>query len=655
MFAKGPIAASSDAAVSVSGLGSLEHRFAYVRETTARRISVRPGGSPRECALPLIGGGASVELFEPRSIDRPRRTPFDPPAAAQRRKRAAARAARAGRAPRSLVDAPSEPEPSLDAPTIWSEQAVRTWAAQKARRKRGGGAERRTAARADESDDDCDDDADDPNLRHGEGTTPLLRSLLDATRDEYAKVWNAPLPREATSLLADAYAGLRAKEEMEKRRRLRARDDRRVGQQRAAWARAGDAELGASASLPSLGGARDAADATLSTMVHQRNCAEAVDSVLAAGECDGLRFDAAHLPPHVKEQLLTMAARKYRANETSDVAEALVLETVADIARDAVRAEVYEVESAFLAQLEVRARKERRGARRALVALKALTPPSVSLSTLCRAQADHPSLAGVTMPDLRAELRELERRQLARQRKLNSRGSSRSGSRGGSRGGDGAGSSRPLMSREADARARRVDGDARDAESGGLAALHPLRRRQKLLRRVAEARMEAMVCELGLDGHVRPWTKIVRGDNPSPFPSRGLSREGVVRGASRGSSRGASSGASRGVSPDGEMPRGRSREGRARSRQGRRQSGATNSGAAMRLAAVREEIELRLADAERSAAEDFASQFDTLSSLRDAVRAAGGDVATPGKHGDERRRELALRLHRLVAPQNGVT
>ena len=75
----------------------------------------------------------------------------------------------------------------------------------------------------------------------------------------------------------------------------------------------------------------------------------------------------------------------------------------------------------------------------------------------------------------------------------------------------------------------------------------------------------------------------------------------------------------------------------------------------MRLAAVREEIELRLADAERSAAEDFASQFDTLSSLRDAVRAAGGDVATPGKHGDERRRELALRLHRLVAPQNGVT
>ena len=50
-----------------------------------------------------------------------------------------------------------------------------------------------------------------------------------------------------------------------------------------------------------------------------------------------------------------MAARKYRAAETSDVSEALVNETVADIARDAVRAEVYEVESAFLAKLEVRA------------------------------------------------------------------------------------------------------------------------------------------------------------------------------------------------------------------------------------------------------------------------------------------------------------
>ena len=39
------------------------------------------------------------------------------------------------------------------------------------------------------------------------------------------------------------------------------------------------------------------------------------------------------------------------------------------------------------------------------------------------------------MPDLRAELRELERRQLAHQRRQNSRGSSRSGSRGGSRSG----------------------------------------------------------------------------------------------------------------------------------------------------------------------------------------------------------------------------
>ena len=63
------------------------------------------------------------------------------------------------------------------------------------------------------------------NLRGGapKASRRHMASLLDATRDEYAKVWNAPLPREATSLLADAYAGLRAKEEMEKRRRLRAR------------------------------------------------------------------------------------------------------------------------------------------------------------------------------------------------------------------------------------------------------------------------------------------------------------------------------------------------------------------------------------------------------------------------------------------------
>ena len=182
------------------------------------------------------------------------------------------------------------------------------------------------------------------------------------------------------------------------------------------------------------------------------------------------------------------------------------------------------------------------------------------------------------MPDLRAELRELERRQLAHQRRQNSRGSSRSGSRGGSRSGsrggsrgaDGPGSSRPLMSREADARARRAEGDARDADAGGLAAQHPLRRRQKLLRRVAEARMEAMVCELGLDGHVRPWTKIVRGDNPSASPSRGISREGgIVRGAGRGASRGASSARAVASAPMARCERvtrraRRSRQGRAR-------------------------------------------------------------------------------------------
>ena len=104
MFAKGPIAASSDAAVSVSGLGSLEHRFAYVRETTARRISVRPGGSPRACARRSSAAGrASSSSSRARSIGRGVRRSTRRP----RRSGASARPrapARAGRAPRSLVE-----------------------------------------------------------------------------------------------------------------------------------------------------------------------------------------------------------------------------------------------------------------------------------------------------------------------------------------------------------------------------------------------------------------------------------------------------------------------------------------------------------------------------------------------------------------------
>ena len=194
----------------------------------------------------------------------------------------------------------------------------------------------------------------------------------------------------------------------------------------------------------------------------------------------------------------------------------------------------------------------------------------------------------MTMPELRAELNEWERWRVQQQRRQHSRGSSRQ-----------------QKSRERQRSRGRVADD-----DGGSAAPHPLRRRQQLLRRVAEYRAEAMVTELGLGGHVRPWTKIVRdgktaGNGAPPDPAEGA---------------------------------------RARSRQSRR--GSRHS-AVKRLAAVREEIEVRLADAERAAAQDVATRFESLGALRDAVRQAGGDVTTPGLHGDARRHELAVRLCRL--------